>query len=94
MESVSPNQRTGQNLCKINDFSPKALAAQAVQYTKPDYRKRQEAIDRFLTGRLTGSLVMILLLLLIFWITITGQTTRRHSSGSSFTGSRHGWPLP
>lgn len=72
MESVSPNQRTGQNLCKINDFSPEALAAQAVRYTKPDYRKRQEAIDRFLTGRLTGSLVMILLLLLIFWITITG----------------------
>ena len=72
MESVSPNQRTGQNLCKINDFSPEALAAQAVRYTKPDYRKRQEAIDRFLTGRLTGSLVMVLLLLLIFWITITG----------------------
>ncbi|MBS6517568.1 MAG: ferrous iron transporter B [Clostridium sp.] len=54
------------------DFKPEEIVRQTVQYTKKNYRKRQEQLDRFLTGRFTGSLVMILLLLLIFWITITG----------------------
>ena len=54
------------------DFSPEETVSKTVRYTKKNYRKRQDQADRFLTGRFTGSLVMILLLLLIFWITITG----------------------
>ena len=54
------------------DFSPEETVSKTVQYTKKNYRKHQDQADRFLTGRFTGSLVMILLLLLIFWITITG----------------------
>lgn len=60
--------------CSVNipDFSPKELAALAVSYTNPSYRRREEILDRVLTGRFTGSLIMILLLLGIFWLTITG----------------------
>ena len=53
-------------------FSPKDLAAQAVTYTKEHYRKREERLDRILTGLFTGTAVMVLLLLGIFWLTITG----------------------
>lgn len=53
-------------------FSPKDLAAQAVTYTKEHYRKREERLDRILTAPFTGTAVMILLLLGIFWLTITG----------------------
>lgn len=53
-------------------FSPKDLAAQAVTYTKEHYRKREERLDRILTGSFTGTAVMVLLLLGIFWLTITG----------------------
>ena len=53
-------------------FSPKDLAAQAVTYTKEHYRKREERLDRILTGPFTGTAVMVLLLLGIFWLTIPG----------------------
>lgn len=53
-------------------FSPKDLATQAVTYTKEHYRKREERLDRILTGPFTGTAVMVLLLLGIFWLTITG----------------------
>lgn len=53
-------------------FSPKDLAAQAVTYTKEHYRKREERLDRILTGPFTGTAVIVLLLLGIFWLTITG----------------------
>lgn len=56
----------------LPDFSPKLLAAQAVAYTNPGYRHRQDQIDRLVTGKFTGSLIMIFLLLGIFWLTITG----------------------
>lgn len=54
------------------DFSPKLLAQETVHYTKPNYRKREELIDRIVTGPVTGGLIMFLLLLGIFWITLTG----------------------
>lgn len=53
-------------------FSPRDLAAQTVTYTKKNYRKREEQLDRILTGPFTGTAVMVLLLLGIFWLTITG----------------------
>lgn len=54
------------------DFSPSDLAAMAVTYSKKDYRTREERLDRILTGPVSGSLLMCLLLVGIFWLTITG----------------------
>lgn len=54
------------------DFSPKRLAEETTRYTKVDYRKREELIDRIVTGRITGGLIMSLLLLGIFWLTMAG----------------------
>ena len=39
-------------------------------FTKESYDKRDRLIDKFLTNRITGSIVMVLLLFLILWITI------------------------
>ena len=56
----------------LPDFSPEELAAQAVTYENPAYQKRQNRVDRLVTGRISGTLIMIVLLLGIFWLTITG----------------------
>lgn len=54
------------------DFSPKELARETVQYTKINYRQRQQAIDRIVTGPYTGGILMVLLLMGVFWLTMAG----------------------
>ncbi len=54
------------------DFSPKQLAAETVTYQKVNYRRREEQIDRIVTGRFTGGILMVLLLLGVFWLTMAG----------------------
>ncbi|HIQ92246.1 MAG TPA: ferrous iron transporter B [Candidatus Copromonas avistercoris] len=53
-------------------FIPGELAARRVRYSTQNYRKREERLDRFLTGRITGGLTMLLLLTAVFWLTMTG----------------------
>lgn len=53
-------------------FIPGELAACRVRYSNQNYRKREERLDRFLTGRITGGLTMLLLLTVVFWLTMTG----------------------
>ncbi len=48
------------------------IASEVTQFNKKDYQKRDRFIDRILTGKLTSYPIMLLMLLLIFWITITG----------------------
>ncbi len=54
------------------DFSPKHLARETVRYTRINYRRQEEIIDRIVTGRFTGSLLMIVLLMGVFWLTMAG----------------------
>ena len=54
------------------DFSPKHLARETVRYTRINYRRKEEMIDRIVTGRFTGSLLMIVLLMGVFWLTMAG----------------------
>ncbi len=54
------------------DFEPKQLAAETVRYTRTDYRRREELIDRIVTGPVTGGILMFLLLLGVFWLTLSG----------------------
>lgn len=44
----------------------------AIQFKKSDYNARDRKIDRILTSRFTGYPVMLLLLAVVFWLTITG----------------------
>ena len=53
-------------------WNPDNLAEQAVSYTNPNYRCREERLDRILTAPFFGGFLMFLLLLVIFWITIAG----------------------
>lgn len=61
-------------ICPLEDslLSPELLAAQTVTYTRTDYRIREERLDRLLTGPVTGTICMLLLLFGVFWLTITG----------------------
>lgn len=54
------------------DFSPKQLAKEAVLWPQSNYRRREEVLDRLLTGRFSGVLIMLLLLFGIFWISMAG----------------------
>lgn len=54
------------------DFCPKQLAAETVRYTRPNYRRKEELIDRIVTGPVTGGLIMFLMLLGVFWLTMSG----------------------
>ncbi|HJC48522.1 MAG TPA: ferrous iron transporter B [Candidatus Lachnoclostridium pullistercoris] len=54
------------------DFFPKQLAKEAVLWPQSNYRRREEVLDRLLTGRFSGVLIMLLLLFGIFWISMAG----------------------
>ncbi len=54
------------------DFDPKKLSEAVVRYTRPDYRRQEELIDRVATGPVTGGILMFLLLLGVFWLTLSG----------------------
>ena len=56
----------------LANFSPAMLTIQSVTYTNPQYRHREERLDRILTAPVTGTLCMLLLLTGVFWLTITG----------------------
>ena len=56
----------------IPDFSLEKLAVCSVSYENPAYLKKQKRIDRIMTGPFTGSAVMLLILLFLFWLTIAG----------------------
>ena len=48
------------------------IAKKCVLYKKQDYDKRDRKIDKILTNKWTGIPIMLLLLAVIFWLTITG----------------------
>lgn len=48
------------------------IAKNAVHYNNGQYSKKDKTLDKILTSKWTGYPIMIALLLLIFWLTITG----------------------
>lgn len=48
------------------------LTKEVVSYQNPDYEKRSRKIDKILTSKRTGIPLMLLMLMVIFWLTITG----------------------
>ena len=48
------------------------ISKEVVTFTKDNYQKRDILIDKIVTGRITGYIVMLFMLLFIFWITISG----------------------
>ena len=64
---------------KLTDKIVEAIIAKAetisdgvVKYENKKYGEHDRRLDRILTGRKTGYPVMILLLMFIFWLTVTG----------------------
>ncbi len=48
------------------------ISRETIVYEKKEYAERDRKIDKILTSKLTGIPIMILLLFVVFWITITG----------------------
>lgn len=48
------------------------VCEEVIKYEVLDYDKKDRLIDKFLTGRFIGKVVMIFLLLLVLWITMVG----------------------
>ena len=48
------------------------ITRQVISWEQEDYNRRDRRLDRILTGRYTGFPVMLALLALIFWLTISG----------------------
>ncbi len=48
------------------------IANETVTFKNPKYAAFDRKLDRFLTGKLTGYAVMIVLLAFVFWLTVTG----------------------
>lgn len=58
----------------ISEFVKKAeeICNKYVVFTKKDYTRRDRKIDKILTSKKTGIPIMILLLVIVLWITISG----------------------
>ena len=54
----------------INDCEN--ISKKTIVFNKKDYQKKDRTIDRIVTGKITGHLLMILFLFIILWITIVG----------------------
>ena len=48
------------------------LSKQVTVYKEPEYRRKDYLIDRFVTGPVTGTILMLLLLFFLFWLSISG----------------------
>lgn len=53
-------------------LTAESISTEAVTFEKSDYNERDRKIDKILTSRQTGIPIMLLLLVFIFWLTITG----------------------
>ena len=48
------------------------ISKEVVTYEKEEYQKRSRMVDKILTNKLTGIPIMIGMMMIIFWLTITG----------------------
>ncbi|MBP3361617.1 MAG: ferrous iron transport protein B [Clostridia bacterium] len=65
-------ERLKDNIASCLILNAEDIINGAVEFDNPDYGRRDRKIDRLLTGRLTGVPLMLLLLGLVLWLTITG----------------------
>ena len=52
-------------------FKCEEIASKVITYNKKNYDKTDRIVDKVLTGKISGSIVMLMLLFLVLWITIS-----------------------
>ncbi len=70
--SISPNEALKDEIATKTVKEAERIAKEVVEYRKGNRSSFGNKADRLLTGRLVGFPVMIALLLVVFWLTITG----------------------
>lgn len=63
---------TGEVHPQLFAWEPTSVADRVTTYTRSNYRAGEERLDRILTGPVTGTFFMFLLLTGVFWLTVTG----------------------
>ncbi len=66
-----------------------SIAKAVITHHQKDYLTKEEKIDKFLTGKLTGILVMLCFLALIFWITLVGANYPSKLLSELFQNAEH-----
>lgn len=61
----------GQNIEKLSQISKK-ISCSCVRYEKTDLNSRTKKLDKILTSKVTGIPIMLAMLGVLFWITVTG----------------------
>lgn len=70
--SISPQQVSDAIAC-CSILTAEYIYGEAVESAKDNRTKREEKIDKILTGKKTGIPIMLGLLFIIFWLTISGS---------------------
>lgn len=84
----------GEQLCDtlVTDIynTAEMICKGAVEYKNTSYNRTQLKTDRILTGKLTGIPIMLIMLLIVFWITISGANypSQLLFSGLSWIGDK------
>lgn len=71
-DSGIPMENIKDNIVSSLLLQAEFLAGETVTYGDSECDKRDRKLDKILTSKITGIPIMILLLMLVFWITITG----------------------
>jgi ferrous iron transport protein B len=71
-DSGIPMENIKDNIVASLLLQAEFLAGEAVTYEDSECDRRDRKLDKILTSKVTGIPIMILLLMLVFWITITG----------------------
>lgn len=71
-QKISPNCEIRDEMVSSIVKEAEKIARKAVTVEDTVYSERDRKLDKILTGKLTGIPIMIVLLAVIFWITITG----------------------
>ncbi|MBR2406030.1 MAG: ferrous iron transport protein B [Clostridia bacterium] len=71
-ETVLPAEAVKDSIVTTLTETAERIAKTVVSHSKPQYNAADRRIDRLLTGRWLGYPLMLLLLALVFWLTITG----------------------
>lgn len=70
-KTCGPDENLSDTSANMRMKAAETIAAKAVTFHNPRYREKDIRLDKFLTSRLTGYPVMILLLAVVFWLTIS-----------------------
>ena len=73
LKEIPPSKAMSDAAAKCSILMAEYIYGEVVKHNESAHNKRDERIDKILTGKLTGIPIMLGLLFIIFWLTISGS---------------------